>query len=159
MRRSGWLLGLALVLSGGLATYLMVSGAVVPIAPNAVEVAVGNPSPDRPEVRVVIRQHCRGPVMLMSWVLEEKREEQWKQVTGTNFPGGYLLDKVRGFSFSVMPPTGPAANRLRVHYGLGLCGVPLWRERARQAWRTGRLAAAFRYNEWEGCETIAAFIQ
>lgn len=152
--RKPLLLGIALLLFlGGLATYILIPGRAAPIAPDPLEVAANDPARDDPAPRLVIRQHCLNPVLLMNWVLEERRDQKWQRVTGKTFPGGYLINKE--FSFNITRPPGTAACRVRIQYGIGLYGARLWRERARVAWRTGRLASALRYNEWEACESTA----
>lgn len=158
-RRTWVLLGALVIFLGSLGTYLAVNGRKVSAGPDAVEVALNDPSPDHQAVRLVLRRHSRGPVLLMNWALEEKGEQQWKRVAGKTFPGGQSLDRDRELSFSLPRPATAAVRRVRVQYGIGLYGARLWHERARLALRTGRWAAALHYNEWEAGESIAEFGQ
>jgi hypothetical protein len=157
-RRWLWL-GIPPLLLGSLVTCLIVPGRIAAVVPNSVEVAVSYLSHDGPAALLVVKQHCRGSVLLMNWILEQKAERGWNRVSGETFSGGKLIDPGQGYSLTVTLPVEGTACRVRVQYGVGLHGLQLWRDRARVAWRTGRFMNALRYNEWEACESVADLIQ
>lgn len=159
VRRPGLWLGMALVFLGALVTWLVATARAAPLVPNAVEVSVSGLSRDGEARRLVVRQHCPGPVILMNWVFEQKADPGWKRIAGETFPGAKALDRQQGYSFTVMPPAERTDCRVRVQYGVGLHGLPLWRERVRVACRTRRFAASLRYNEFEMGESVADLVR
>ena len=105
---------------------------------------------------VTLKRHGSAPVRLMNYAVEEGSEQSWRRIGGDAFKANTLLADDQDYTFNVSPPPGTSAWRLRVQYGLGTHGIQLWQQKARVAWRTGRIRdALFRFEEWEACESVS----
>ena len=109
---------------------------------------------------VTLKRHGGAPVRLMCYVVEEGSEQSWRRIISETFTNNTALANHRDYTFTLSPPAGTGGWRLRVQYGIGTHGIQLWRERARVAWRTGRIRdALFRFEEWEACESVSEVVR
>jgi hypothetical protein len=108
---------------------------------------------------VTLKQHGVAPVRLMCYIVEEGSEQSWRRISSDTFKSNTALAVDRDRTFIVSPPAGTSGWRLRVQYGLGTHGIRLWQERARLAWRTGRMRDALRFEEWEACESVSEVVR
>jgi len=108
---------------------------------------------------VTLKRHGGAPVRLMCYIVEERAEQSWRRISSDTFKSNPALAVDRDHTFIVSPPAGTNGWRLRVQYGLGTHGIQLWQERARLAWRTGRIRDALRFEEWEACESVSEVVR
>jgi len=109
---------------------------------------------------VTLKRHGGAPVRLMCYIVEEGAEQSWRRISSDTFKGNTALAVNQDYTFIVSPPAGTNRWRLRVQYGLGTHGIQLWQERARVAWRTGRIRdALLRFEEWEACESVSEVVR
>jgi len=109
---------------------------------------------------VTLKGGGAAPIKLMSYIVEEATEQNWRRVGGETFTNDKALANRRDYTFTVSAPSGTGGWRLRVKYGLGTHGIDLWKARARVAWRTGRIRdALFRFEEWEACESASEVVR
>ena len=108
---------------------------------------------------VSLKRHGGAPVRLMCYIVEEASEQGWRRISSDTFKSNTALPVDQDYTFIVSPPAGASGWRLRVQYGLGTHGIQLWQERAQLAWRTGRIRAALRFEEWEACESVSEVVR
>jgi hypothetical protein len=108
---------------------------------------------------VTLKRHGAAPVRLMGYIVEEGSDQSWRRISSGSFKSNTALAVDRGHTFNVTPPAGTNGWRLRVQYGLGTHGIQL-QQRARVAWRTGRIRdALFRFEEWEASESVSEVVR
>lgn len=108
---------------------------------------------------VTLKRHGGAPVRLMCYIVEAGSEQNWRRISSDTFKSNTALAVDQDLTFIVSPPAGTSSWRLRVQYGLGTHGIQLWQERARLAWRTGRIRNALRFQEWEACESVSEVVR